>query len=58
MSVTEAARKVPVYAEADVVVVGVGPAGTAAAIAAGRMGAEVMLVERYNHLGGLATGGW
>lgn len=56
-TVTEAAREVPVYAETDVLVVGGGPAGTAAAIAAGRMGAEVMLVERYNHLGGLATGG-
>lgn len=56
-SMIEAAREVPVYAETDVLVVGGGPAGTAAAIAAGRMGAEVMLVERYNHLGGLATGG-
>jgi hypothetical protein len=56
-SVIEAVREVPVYAETDVLVVGGGPAGTAAAIAAGRMGAEVMLVERYNHLGGLATGG-
>ena len=38
-------------------VVGGGPAGTAAAIAAARLGAEVLLVERYNHLGGLSTGG-
>ena len=38
-------------------VVGGGPAGTAAAIAAGRLGADVLLVERYNHLGGLSTGG-
>ncbi len=53
----EAARDVPVLAETDVLVVGGGPAGTAAAIAAGRLGAEVMLVERYNHLGGLSTGG-
>ena len=53
----EAAREIPVFAETDVLVVGGGPAGTAAAIAAGRMGAEVMLVERYNHLGGLSTGG-
>jgi hypothetical protein len=48
---------VPVFAETDVLVVGGGPAGTAAAIAAARLGAEVLLVERYNHLGGLATGG-
>jgi hypothetical protein len=38
-------------------VVGGGPAGTAAAIAAARVGADVLLVERYNHLGGLSTGG-
>ena len=38
-------------------VVGGGPAGTAAAVAAGRLGADVVLVERYNHLGGLSTGG-
>jgi monoamine oxidase len=40
-----------------VLVVGCGPAGTAAAIAAARVGADVLLVERYNHLGGLSTGG-
>ena len=45
------------FAETDVLVVGGGPAGTAAAIAAARLGAEVLLVERYNHLGGLSTGG-
>ena len=38
-------------------VIGGGPAGTAAAIAASRTGAETYLVERYNHLGGLWTGG-
>ena len=38
-------------------VVGGGPAGTAAAVAAGRLGADTVLVERYNHLGGLSTGG-
>jgi anaerobic glycerol-3-phosphate dehydrogenase len=57
LSVTEAAREIPVFAETDVLVVGGGPAGTAAAVAARRVGAEVMLVERYNHLGGLSTGG-
>ena len=56
-TVKEAAREIPVFAETDVLVVGGGPAGTAAAIAAGRLGAEVMLMERYNHLGGLSTGG-
>ncbi|MEJ0070644.1 MAG: FAD-dependent oxidoreductase [Pseudomonadota bacterium] len=53
----EAARDTPVFAETDVLVVGGGPAGTAAAVAAARLGADVMLVERYNHLGGLSTGG-
>jgi hypothetical protein len=54
---TEPAREIPVFARTDVLVVGGGPAGTAAAVAAGRLGAEVTLVERYNHLGGLSTGG-
>lgn len=57
LTIKEAAREVPVFAETDVLVVGGGPSGTAATIAAGRMGGEVMLVERYNHLGGLSTGG-
>jgi flavin-dependent dehydrogenase len=40
-----------------VLVTGSGPAGTAAAISAARLGARTMLVERYNHLGGLSAGG-
>ncbi len=56
-TIQEAARETPVFAETDVLVVGGGPAGTAASIAAGRTGAKVTLVERYNHLGGLSTGG-
>lgn len=55
--IEEAARRTPVLTEADVLVIGGGPAGTAAAISASRLGARVALVERYNHLGGLATGG-
>jgi hypothetical protein len=53
----EPARDIPVYRECDVLVVGGGPSGTAAAVAAARLGAEVTLLERYNHLGGLSTGG-
>ena len=53
----EPAREIPVYKDTDVLVVGGGPAGTAAAVAAARTGADVTLVERYNHLGGLSTGG-
>ena len=56
-TVFEPGREIPVFAETDVLVVGGGPAGTAAAIAAARVGADVLLVERYNHLGGLSTGG-
>lgn len=55
--ITEPARQIPVLAETDVLVIGGGPAGVAAAIAASRTGAETYLVERYNHLGGLWTGG-
>ncbi len=46
-----------VAARSDVVVVGGGPAGFSAAIAARREGASVTLVERYPYLGGLASGG-
>ncbi len=39
----------------DVIVVGGGPAGIGAAVAAARMGARVALVERYPMLGGMGT---
>jgi hypothetical protein len=55
--IREAARDVPVYHECDVLVVGGGPSGSAAAYAAAKAGADVVLLERYNHLGGLSTGG-
>ena len=41
----------------SIAVVGGGPAGVVAAIAAKRAGASVTLVERYGHFGGLWTGG-
>lgn len=53
----EPSRAIPVYAETEVLVVGGGPAGCAAAVAAARAGADVTLIERYGHLGGLSTGG-
>ena len=56
-SVAQAAREVKVACEADVIVVGGGPGGCAAAIAAARAGARTVLIERYGHLGGMATGG-
>ncbi|MCX7969878.1 MAG: FAD-dependent oxidoreductase, partial [Armatimonadetes bacterium] len=41
----------------DVIVVGATPAGIAAAISAARLGHQVALVERTNHIGGMMTGG-
>jgi hypothetical protein len=57
LAVAEPAREVPVHAVCDVLVVGGGPAGWAAAVAAARRGARTVLLERHNHLGGLSTGG-
>ena len=56
-TVSEPGRETPVVAETDVLVVGGGPAGQSAAVAAARAGAEVTLLERYGYLGGLASGG-
>lgn len=56
-TVSEAAREVPVVAQSDVVIVGAGAAGTGAAVSAARNGASVTLLERYPHLGGMASGG-
>ena len=55
--VEEPAREVPILLESDVLVVGGGPSGVAAALSAARLGMKTCLVERYNHLGGLWTGG-
>jgi hypothetical protein len=56
-TIIEPAREIKVYREADVVVVGGGPGGVGSAVAAGRSGAGTVLIERYGHLGGMATGG-
>lgn len=51
----EEARDLPIVDRADVVVVGGGVAGVAAAIAAARTGADTLLIERYGALGGNLT---
>ena len=55
--ITEPARKTPVAEEVDVLVLGAGPAGVGAALAAARNGAKTMIVEQYNCAGGMATAG-
>ncbi len=56
-TISEPARDIRVFREADVVVVGGGPGGIGSAIAAARAGAKTILIERYGHLGGMASGG-
>jgi hypothetical protein len=54
-SVIEPSRPIPVFGEHDVVVLGGGPAGIAAAASAAGHGADLLLVERYGFLGGMGT---
>ncbi|MBL8994978.1 MAG: FAD-dependent oxidoreductase [Spirochaetia bacterium] len=55
--VTEAPRRLSVAKEVDVLVAGGGPAGIAAALAAAKAGAKVLIVERHGMLGGVWTAG-
>lgn len=55
--IQEKARETRVVNDCDVVVVGGGPGGIGAAVAAARNGAKTVLVERYGYLGGMGTGG-
>ncbi len=51
----EPAHDIPVTRDVDVLIVGGGPAGLAAAIASARAGARTTLVEQFGYLGGTAT---
>ncbi len=53
--IEEPARRIPVYGEYEVAVLGGGPAGIAASVAAARAGRRTLLIERYGFLGGMGT---
>jgi hypothetical protein len=57
MPTYEYARTIPAETDYDILVCGGGPAGFAAAIAAGRLGKKVLLAEATGCLGGMATNG-
>lgn len=57
ITIPEPNREIPVVDEVDVLVVGGGPAGVGAALAAARLGAKTLIVEQFNCLGGVATSG-
>jgi hypothetical protein len=54
-TIEESARITPVLGDFDVVVLGGGPSGIAAAASAARLGRKTLLVERYGFLGGMGT---
>jgi flavin-dependent dehydrogenase len=57
MNTYQLIRDIPIEEGYDVLIAGGGPAGAAAAICAGRLGAKVLLVEATGCLGGMGTSG-
>lgn len=57
-TIVQPQREIPVIADVDVCVIGGGPGGLPAALAAARQGATTMLVEMQGFLGGMATAGF
>jgi len=53
--ITEPSRQTPLWGEYEVVVLGGGPAGLAAALAAARAGRSTIIIERYGFFGGAGT---
>ena len=53
--IIEPSRETEVVAETEILILGGGPAGIAAATAAARTGARTILLEKYGFLGGMGT---
>lgn len=54
----ERERDIPITYDIDVIIAGGGTAGFAAALGAARLGARVLVIERYGFLGGMCTAGY
>ena len=51
----EQSKRIPIFADCEVLVVGGGPSGIAAALAARRAGADTILLEKFGCFGGVIT---